>query len=672
MLQASLCASKINNHTYLLIKTLPSKNECVSGVIWYFRSFTTQRAQQKFKTKQATEKTTSVVKELFKQALAKEEEKKYEEAASLMEQAEKLCPKDPKISYNLGFFYSLVGDKQRAYQAFKRCIDAAIEKKNWNLYSKALFQTALLLHDQNELKDAEYFYKQAIKVNPKYVDAYINLAGLFFSQRQFEKAKTWIKRALKRLKMLKSKDTMKIALAHKTYGCILPEFKKTTLALKHLQRAYELNKKDAHVPAVIGELYETRGQINDAIRWFHTALTINPKLSQVYFRLGEIYANPDWAVHNLLQAKSYMATGLQLEPTNPNAQFALAAIHFELKEYDDAKKLLTKLKENETDNERRYLTLMMLAQIVLDPGQSEIKSNSPSEKKEFEEAIKYLREAAELQPNNLETYENLACCYIAMGQIAAAKSELHKILQLKPDHAGAYALLSRLAYEESNYENAFEMAQKAISIDPKNKNALYLLGRLYFDQGRTDEAKQYLEQALAALPSPSLASAQRSEEMKLSLMEQMSYAFDGLLVLGQIYQQQKDFTNAIRCYKSALSYDSDNVDALLLLGAAQVEAELYEDAVHVLRKASLLDPDSVMANLYLGNSLLNLQKYEQAIIYLQKALTNAMKTQASKEIVVMLYQSLASAYSKNGNELEAEQFRAYYRQLMSRDRKSVV
>jgi tetratricopeptide (TPR) repeat protein len=175
--------------------------------------------------------------------------------------------------------------------------------------------------------------------------------------------------------------------------------------------------------------------------------------------------------------------------------------------------------------------------------------------------------------------------------------------------------------------------------------------------------------------------------MKLSLMEQMSYAFDGLLVLGQIYQQQKDFTNAIRCYKSALSYDSDNVDALLLLGAAQVEAELYgtksnifdsfwdntidsgivlEDAVHVLRKASLLDPDSVMANLYLGNSLLNLQKYEQAIIYLQKALTNAMKTQASKEIVVMLYQSLASAYSKNGNELEAEQFRAYYRQLMSR------
>jgi tetratricopeptide (TPR) repeat protein len=55
----------------------------------------------------------------------------------------------------------------------------------------------------------------------------------------------------------------------------------------------------------------------------------------------------------------------------------------------------------------------------------------------------------------------------------------------------------------------------------------------------------------------------------------MSYAFEAFLTLGQIYQQERELNNAIRCFKAALSYDPENVDVLLLLGTAQFEAKKF-------------------------------------------------------------------------------------------------
>lgn len=89
------------------------------------------------------------------------------------------------------------------------------------------------------------------------------------------RAATWSKRALKRLQKMKSKNSEKLALAHKTYGFVLPELKKTELALKHLQKAYELNKKDPYIPAAIGEIYQSQERLNDATQWFHIALQYN-------------------------------------------------------------------------------------------------------------------------------------------------------------------------------------------------------------------------------------------------------------------------------------------------------------------------------------------------------------------------------------------------------------
>jgi tetratricopeptide (TPR) repeat protein len=58
-------------------------------------------------------------------------------------------------------------------------------------------------------------------------------------------------------------------------------------------------------------------------------------------------------------------------------------------------------------------------------------------------------------------------------------------------------------------------------------------------------------------------------------IEQMTYAFDAFLTLGQLYQQERDTNNAISCFKSALNYDPENIEALLLLGTAQFEANMF-------------------------------------------------------------------------------------------------
>jgi tetratricopeptide (TPR) repeat protein len=78
----------------------------------------------------------------------------------LLEQAEKLNPNNRIILFNLGYYYYLLGDKQRASQQFLRCLSLSIKKKDNFISSKALFQIALICHEQQKSKDAESLYKK--------------------------------------------------------------------------------------------------------------------------------------------------------------------------------------------------------------------------------------------------------------------------------------------------------------------------------------------------------------------------------------------------------------------------------------------------------------------------------------------------------------------------------
>jgi tetratricopeptide (TPR) repeat protein len=125
-------------------------------------------------------------------------------------------------------------------------------------------------------------------------------------------------------------------------------------------------------------------------------------------------------------------------------------------------------------------------------------------KTEIEKAIQYYREAAELKPNDHQIYESLALCYILLNkvsftshhtlyyfffsiivvecgsillffpQIPAARTELQKAMELKPDDITIHCLLSKLAYEEKNLDEAFRIANNTLTLDPDNRFLHYM------------------------------------------------------------------------------------------------------------------------------------------------------------------------------------------------------
>lgn len=153
------------------------------------------------------------------------------------------------------------------------------------------------------------------------------------------------------------------------------------------------------------------------------------------------------------------------------------------------------------------------------------------DEKQYEEALGFLREALELDPNNVDAFYYLGLVRIATGKV----------------------------------EEATDVLEQARIRDPKDEAILYQLGVAYFSLGRYEQAKPLLEQVFALKPR----------------LENLGY------YVGFMRYRLKDYEGAVRAFGAGASTDANIQQltrfyaglALAILGrperaAAEVEAAL--------------------------------------------------------------------------------------------------
>ena len=65
-----------------------------------------------------------------------------------------------------------------------------------NLDAEKNFLQALENHKKNNIKSAEYYYKEALKLNPDHFETNYYLAGLFAQTKNFSSAKLLFEKAI--------------------------------------------------------------------------------------------------------------------------------------------------------------------------------------------------------------------------------------------------------------------------------------------------------------------------------------------------------------------------------------------------------------------------------------------------------------------------------------------
>ncbi len=123
------------------------------------------------------------------------------------------------------------------------------------------------------------------------------------------------------------------------------------------------------------------------------------------------------------------------------------------------------------------------------------------ELKDFENGIKHLSKAVEVNPNLAKAQYNLARCYQSQQQPIKAIKHYKKAVEVAENNVRAWCYLSQLQLAQGNKTAAFSTAQKLATIAPDDYFTHYNYGHLYFNQKDTLKAVQHFEKAIVVNPS---------------------------------------------------------------------------------------------------------------------------------------------------------------------------
>ncbi len=254
-------------------------------------------------------------------------------------------------------------------------------------------------------------------------------------------------------------------------------------------------------------------------------------------------------------------------------------------------------------------------------------------------AIEKLKAVTEADPDFTLAYSELGKAYQATGRHEDATRALRRAVQLDPWSFDACVDLAR-AYEElQKFAEAAQAYARAGELDPESLEAQVGAADCCLKAGQTVRALAHAE-----------AARQIDEKAR-----------DVLLLLGRVYEAQKDYSLAIQVYRRLLAVDPADGDALSALGSVYMKDDQYDQAKEVLEALVQIRPDQGMAYRHLGYCLVNLGEADQAIRIYGKAIDiDAEDWQAHRGLGVAY---MVKANNTSDAQCEAQALRHWRRAL---------
>jgi len=255
-------------------------------------------------------------------------------------------------------------------------------------------------------------------------------------------------------------------------------------------------------------------------------------------------------------------------------------------------------------------------------------------------------------------FEVAVQCHRA-GQIARAEHLYRRVLEQTPEHCDAMFLLSVLAVDSGELEQAAALLERAVRVDPNNAFYFSHLGDVYRCLGRRRDAIGVLLMAIARKPDLAeavltlartfegggdLDAAAQCYERAQALDSKSSHAAERLAnvrakrdalaagrspasaassdsgprpaelftALGETLRLAGRPAAAVPWYRAALELDPQLANALTALGAIHADASRFDDAIVCFRQALEIDESFHLARGYLATALDETGRLEEA------------------------------------------------------------
>ncbi len=264
-------------------------------------------------------------------------------------------------------------DRQFEYEEAIEIFNNTMEYKslmdNPSLYL-LFFNKGVSLQKTDKLEGALNSYKNAILIDSNLTEAYINLAKIYYSENQKDKA------------------------------------------FKELSKAIDLGSKyyDAYLGR--GIIYLKKEEYQKALKDLNFAIKLNPKSVKAYKARGMIYGDEG----KIEKALSDFNKAIELEPKNSDLYSLKAFIFYEKESYNKALRNLNKAIELNSNSHKDY----HLRGIIY------------GKKGKYDQAIDEFTKAINLEPQSYESYYFRGLSYANKGNYKEAITDYKKTLDLNP------------------------------------------------------------------------------------------------------------------------------------------------------------------------------------------------------------------------------------------------
>ena len=264
-------------------------------------------------------------------------------------------------------------------------------------------------------------------------------------------------------------------------------------AVSSCKRASAAGGQTPALLITLAKIHETTGQNDLALQELQRALDLDPRNADAVRALAGAYEH---AGRNA-DAESTYKKSINLRPEDWDGYQTLANFYDEHGRSQDAIRLYQHAIELTPDNVALYVNL----------GGAYIDSGDP---KLLPEAERALKKSIEMNPQ-YQALSNLAYLYLIQGRYSEAAKASEKALDLdKNDYEAWSGLVTAYQWlgldEKANAARAqvLVLAEQAARLNPKDAEAQSALAALYARQGQAEKARQRIKTALALGPDNSI------------------------------------------------------------------------------------------------------------------------------------------------------------------------
>lgn len=500
--------------------------------------------------------------------------------------------------------------------------DASVEFRNAlrldPRFSDAYYHLAQADLAQHDWPGAYASLQKAIELDPARADARLDRGRLYLAAWQFDKAEEEANYILQR--------EPKNAGAYQLLGAALVGQQKPERALGSFSTVAELLPNDAGSYVNLARVEIRLRRFKDAEEHLKKALAIDPKSLQANLELAKFY----YLQERIPEAQEALQSGVQNIPDAPQLYLDWANMLSSAGKSTDADGVLNKLRN----------------QMPKSPAAAIAIGDYYAQRHDFDKALAEYRRGLLIDAPNLDLEKRMQELYLTSNRIDEASKLDTRLVKQAPNDLVVSINHGRLLLVQGKHQEALGALQKAVTSAPDSAEAHYYLGLAYWQTGSTGQANGEFQQAVKLSPNFPLAlrslaqlslvqnhlsDAQRYaqelvqkfpadvndrillgeiflREGKSPLAEEQFMAAIQLapnqaavhLDLAQLYYAQKKWTQAEKEFQTAIQLDSSNPTVLSRYADFLVARGQAPRAITLMQQFVSAHPENAQGHAILG------------------------------------------------------------------------